>query len=85
MQWSFKRTTWIFQKLSLSHAVVEDFPIMSKYLLENSEIIQNPEFGNVIVKAIDLKPLDGNGQILLKDFKKTSDISVVSVASTTES
>ena len=69
----------------LFNAVVEDFPIMSKYLLENSEIIQNPEFENAIVKAIDSKPLDGNEQMLLKDFKKTSDISVVSVASTTES
>ena len=69
----------------LFNAVVEDFPKMSKYLLENSEIIQNPEFENAIVKAIDSKPIDGNEQMLLKDFKKTSDISVISVASTTES
>ena len=48
----------------LFNAVVEDFPIMSKYLLENSEIIQNPEFENAIVKAIDSKPLDGNEQML---------------------
>ena len=57
---------------------------MSKYLSENSEIIENPEFENAIVKAIDLKPQDGSEQILLEDYKKT-DISVVSVASTTES